>query len=179
MKIVCIWVYATLLFSLEHIRVNWLRYHTFWAPCGIGMKIEGILKFCFWISLHQGMQNSRLQAISHEWSRSVIVASAVCFVWDAKPDFPTRDATHWRFDPKEVLVMCYPNPNQGLIRTNESNHLEALSKFQTWKKNVLHSHSRPLLNPTLHVGINLWLSNLDLTTLDLWYAIMFVVDDMG
>ena len=33
---------------------DWLRDHSPWAPCGIGMLIRGILKSCFWISLHQG-----------------------------------------------------------------------------------------------------------------------------
>ena len=33
--------------------------------------------------------NSRLYVIFHEWSRSVFFASAVCFVWDTKLDFPT------------------------------------------------------------------------------------------
>ena len=33
--------------------------------------------------------NSRLHVIFHEWSRFVFVASTVCFVWDAKPNFPT------------------------------------------------------------------------------------------
>ena len=51
-KMVCMW--ATLWFSLEHIHINWLRDHTSWASCGIEMKIRGILKSWFWISLHQG-----------------------------------------------------------------------------------------------------------------------------
>ena len=77
-------------FSLRiNVQKDWLRNNTSWAPCGIEMKIKGILKSWFWISLHQGMQNSRLHDIFHEWSRSVIVASTVCFVWDAKPNFPT------------------------------------------------------------------------------------------
>ena len=34
---------------------DWLRDHTSWAPCGIEMKIKGILKSWFWFSQHQGM----------------------------------------------------------------------------------------------------------------------------
>ena len=44
----------TLLFSLEQIHKDWLRDHSSWAPCGIEMKIKGILKSLFWISQHQG-----------------------------------------------------------------------------------------------------------------------------
>ena len=33
---------------------DWLRDHTSWVPCVIEMKIKGILKSCFWNSLHQG-----------------------------------------------------------------------------------------------------------------------------
>ena len=33
---------------------DWLRDHSSWAPCGIEMKIKGILKSWFWISQHQG-----------------------------------------------------------------------------------------------------------------------------
>ena len=60
----------------------------------IEMKIKGILMSWFWISLHQGTLSilySRIQGYMlsfHQWSRSVIVASAMCFVWDAKPFFP-------------------------------------------------------------------------------------------
>ena len=34
---------------------DWLRDHSSWVPCGIGMLIRGILKSRFWILLHQGM----------------------------------------------------------------------------------------------------------------------------
>ena len=37
-----------------NIQKDWLRDHTSWAPCGIEMKVKGILKSWFWISLHQG-----------------------------------------------------------------------------------------------------------------------------
>ena len=74
---------------------DWLRDHTSWAPCGIEMKIKGILKSRFWNALHQGTHPflySRIHGymfIFHDWSKSVFVASAVYFVWDTKPDFPT------------------------------------------------------------------------------------------
>ena len=42
-------------FSLRvNVHKDWLRDYTSWTPCGIEMKIKGILKFWFWISLHQG-----------------------------------------------------------------------------------------------------------------------------
>ena len=42
-------------FSFENLCTkDWLRDYTSWTPCGIEMKIKGILKFWFWISLHQG-----------------------------------------------------------------------------------------------------------------------------
>ena len=41
-------------FKNQHTK-DWLRDHTSWAPCGIRMKIRGILKSWFWFSLHQGM----------------------------------------------------------------------------------------------------------------------------
>ena len=31
-----------------------MRDHTSWTPCGIEIKIKGILKYWFWISRHQG-----------------------------------------------------------------------------------------------------------------------------
>ena len=37
-----------------NVQKDWMRDHTSWAPCGIEMKIKGILKWWFWISLHQG-----------------------------------------------------------------------------------------------------------------------------
>ena len=41
-------------FSLRiNVQKDWMRDHTSWAPCGIEMKIKGILKSWFWISLHQ------------------------------------------------------------------------------------------------------------------------------
>ena len=43
-------------FSLKiYIQKDWLRDHSFRAPCRIELKIRGILKSWFWISLHQGM----------------------------------------------------------------------------------------------------------------------------
>ena len=81
-------------FSLK----NWLRDHSSWAPCGIGMKIEGILKsfffIFFFILLHQGMLSlpySRIQDYMLSLMNEVdpYVASAVGFVWDAKLVFPT------------------------------------------------------------------------------------------
>ena len=100
MEMVCMWV--TLLFSLEHIHVNWLRDHTSWAPCGIGMLIRGILKSLFWILLHQGtlaILCSRIQGYMLSLMNEVnlcFVVSAVCFVWDAKPDFATKSTLSLR-----------------------------------------------------------------------------------
>ena len=37
-----------------NVQKDWLRDHTSWAPCGIEIKIKGVLKSWFWISLHQG-----------------------------------------------------------------------------------------------------------------------------
>ena len=57
------------------------------------MKIEGILKSCFWILLHQGMFSlicSRIQG--HMLSLMIevdpFVTSVACLVWDAKSVFP-------------------------------------------------------------------------------------------
>ena len=73
---------------------NWLRDHSSWIPCEIGMKIEGILKSCFLILLHQGTLSllcSKIQGYMLSLMNKVdpCVASAVSFVWDAKPIFPT------------------------------------------------------------------------------------------
>ena len=38
-----------------NVHKDWLRDHSSRALCGIEMLIKGILKSCFWISLHQGM----------------------------------------------------------------------------------------------------------------------------
>ena len=66
-----------------------MRDHSSWAPNGIGMKIEGILKSCFWILLHQGMLSflcSKIQGYMLSIMNEVdsCVASTVDFVWDAK-----------------------------------------------------------------------------------------------
>ena len=66
-----------------------MRDHSFWALCGIRMKIEGILKFCFLISLHQGTLSflcSKIQGYMLSLMNEVehYVASAMGFVWDAK-----------------------------------------------------------------------------------------------
>ena len=42
------------IFLRINVHKDWLRNHSSRAPCGIGMLIRGILKSCFWISLHQG-----------------------------------------------------------------------------------------------------------------------------
>ena len=60
----------------------------------IGMKIKGILKSCFWILLHQGTLSLicfRIQGYMLYLTNEVepCVTSAVGFVWDAKPVFPT------------------------------------------------------------------------------------------
>ena len=34
-----------------------------------------------------------VHVINHEWNMSIFVASAMCFVWDAKPNFPTTSGT--------------------------------------------------------------------------------------
>ena len=78
-----------------NVHKNWLRDHSSWVPCGIGMKMEGILKSCFWISLHQvtlSLLYSRIQGYMLSLMNEVdsCVASAVGFVWDAKPIFPTK-----------------------------------------------------------------------------------------
>ena len=60
------------------------------------MLIRGILKSWFWILLHQGTLSilcSRIQGYILSLMNEVnlcFVASAVCFVWDAKPDFATK-----------------------------------------------------------------------------------------
>ena len=48
-----------------NVHKDWLRDHSSWVPCGIGMLIRGILKSWFLISLHQGTLSilcSRIQA---------------------------------------------------------------------------------------------------------------------
>ena len=37
---VCMWVEATFLFSLEHIHINWLRYHTSWAQVELEWRLR-------------------------------------------------------------------------------------------------------------------------------------------
>ena len=60
------------------------------------MEIEGILKSCLWILLHQGMFSllcSKIQGYMLSLMNEVdpCVTSAVGFIWDAKPVFPTDD----------------------------------------------------------------------------------------
>ena len=82
----------TLFKRKNYVHKNWLGDHPSWAPYGIGMRIEDILKFCFWISLNQCMLSllcSRIQGYMLSLMNEVdpYVASAVGFVWDAKPIF--------------------------------------------------------------------------------------------
>ena len=39
--------------------------------------------------LFSNSENHIMHVINHEWNRSMFVTSAVCFVWDTKPDFPS------------------------------------------------------------------------------------------
>ena len=76
-------------FSLQNLKKT-----LFWAPCGIGMNINGILKFCFWITLHQGTLSflcSRIQGYMLSLMNKVdpCIAPAMDIVWDAKPIFLT------------------------------------------------------------------------------------------
>ena len=78
-----------------HVHIDWLRDHTSWALCGIEIKIKGILKSCFWISLRQGMLSilcSRIQgymiSLMNEVDPCLLLPLCV-FVWDAKPNFPS------------------------------------------------------------------------------------------
>ena len=52
--------------------------------------------------LFSNSQNHIVHVINHEWNRSMNVASAVSFVWDTKPDFPS-DQTKNIF----VLFVCF------------------------------------------------------------------------
>ena len=77
-----------------NVHKNWLKDHSSWALCGIGMKIKGFLNPCFLFSLHQGtffVLYSRTQGYMLSLMNEVdpCVASTACFVWDAKPVFPT------------------------------------------------------------------------------------------
>ena len=50
-----------------------------------------------------------LHIISYEWSRSVFVASAVCFVWDAKLDFPTSHSfpSHFSISVSSLSISLF------------------------------------------------------------------------
>ena len=56
-EMVCIWVLDTLLFSLEHIHINWLRDHTSWAHVELEWRLRlfsSTSNLWFWISPQQG-----------------------------------------------------------------------------------------------------------------------------
>ena len=110
-----------------NVHKNWLRHHSSWAPCGIWMKIKGILKSCFWILLHQDMLSflySRIQ----DYMLSIInevdscVASAVSFVWDVKPIFPTF-GIRARFSISWLYSMWLD------FRINEKRFFDVYSRF--------------------------------------------------
>ena len=92
------------LFSLwsllnKNIRKNWLRDHTSWASCEIGMKIKGLLKPCFWISRHQATLSLlyfRIQGYMLSLINKVnsCVAFTTCFIWDAKLCFSNNFVMH-------------------------------------------------------------------------------------
>ena len=69
-----------------------MRDHLSWTPSGIGMKIEGILKSCFLILLHQGTFSflcSRIQGYMLSIMNEVdsCDVSGMGFVWDTKSVF--------------------------------------------------------------------------------------------
>ena len=81
---------------------NWLKYHTSWVLSGIGMKIKSfpntsnllVLNFTApRYAFYSLFYNLRLHVIFNEWSRSVFVASVMCFVYDTKPDIPTQHSS--------------------------------------------------------------------------------------
>ena len=63
------------------------------------MKIKNVLKYLWSLVLNFTAPryaimflNSEIyivHVINHEWNKSIFVASAMCFVWNTKPDFPT------------------------------------------------------------------------------------------
>ena len=78
---------------------------TDWETTLLGRKVElewrlkvfpRASNLLFWISSHQGTlscslnsENHIIHVINHEWNRTMNVASAMSFVWDTKPDFPS------------------------------------------------------------------------------------------
>ena len=80
------------LWESKYIKTDWENTHLrYRVELGCWLKVFSSLVLNITTSryaFYSLFYNSRLHVISHEWSRFVFVASAVCFVWDTKPDFP-------------------------------------------------------------------------------------------
>ena len=70
--------------------------------------------------LFSNSQNHIVHVINHEWNRSMNVASAMSFVWDTKPDFPSigiraRFSYHvcitcdWVLEFKKTVIFVFSN----------------------------------------------------------------------
>ena len=84
------------LWESKYIKTDWENTHLrYRVELGCWLKVFSSLVLNITTSryaFYSLFYNSRLHVISHEWSRFVFVASAVCFVWDTKPDFPTSSS---------------------------------------------------------------------------------------
>ena len=108
-----------------NVHKNWLKNHSFWEPCGIGMKIKSILKCWFWIPLHKGTFSllcSKIQGYMLSLMNEInpCITSAVGFVWDAKPIFPTMVS-------KQTSISCLYN--MWLSFRIKENRFLGISKF--------------------------------------------------
>ena len=120
-----------------------MRDHSSWALCGIRMKIEGILKFCFWISLHQGTLSFlcyRIQGYMLSLMNEVehYVASAMGFVWDAKLVFWTG--------------LTYHNINSVYSCCGSLSTVYYFKVQQSWVKGTKAQHKWKHINQSIYIN---------------------------
>ena len=116
MKMVCMWMEATFLFSLEHIHINWLRDHTSWAQVELEWRLRmfpSTSNLWFWISPHQGILSysyilkftQYMLLIANEVNS--LIFHCVCFVCDtnmylSNTCFPPSSYFHpWKERPRQ------------------------------------------------------------------------------
>ena len=142
-------------FSLRiYVQKDWLRDHSSQAPCGIEMKIKGILKSWLWISLHQGTLSilcSRIQCYTLSLMNEVdpCLLLPLCVLYEMQNQIfqqeqldildqiaisgqPLNKATVWShretkisFHPLLLLLEIYSKPS---------------CSFRTWMASILPPH---------------------------------------
>ena len=76
-----------------------------------------------------------MHIINHEWNRSMFVTSAICFVWDTKPDLPTQTPP-----PQPSPANHHHHHNRTRYKINQKLNKPTHDHTTKWIKNQTHPH---------------------------------------